>query len=204
MLDGLILCLNPFATTPFDIRPFLNREIAVESWHRDAQSYMGDAPHEWLIRRSCFTAQPSKAPPAPPKPSAKVYKTIVAPAWPNGELRQVPAIMWPASTNWMAHFNGWTIVVLQDGIDGTWRGFAVEQIAHTIPEVRDINKGEVIRSVWRMDDHATREEAFEDVKNAVEEAMGRKKPKTNAATKNVSSRETPKAKGKGRRGKRAS
>lgn len=170
LLDGLTLCLNPFAANPFDISPFLNREIAIESWHRESQSYICDTPHEWLIRRFCFTTQPTTELTVPPKSSAK-YKSIAAPAWPDSELRQLPAIMWPASTNWMAHFEGWTVVVLQDGIDGTWHGFAIEQIAHTIPEVREINKGEIVRSVWRMDDHATQEDAFEDIKNAVMEAI---------------------------------
>jgi hypothetical protein len=166
LLDGLTLCLNPYAANPFDISSFLNREIAIDSWHHESQSYISNAPHEWLIRRFCFTARPTTELTLPPRSSAE-YKTIATPAWPDSELRQLPAIMWPASTNWMAHFEGWTIVVLQDGIDGTWHGFAVEQIAHTIPEVREINKRGIVRSVWRMDDHATREEAFVDIKNAV-------------------------------------
>jgi len=183
ILDGLILCLNPFAARPLILRPFLNREIAIESWHPEAKTYIGDAPHEWLIRRSCFTVTSTDKPKPPLKPSGKKYKTIEPPAWPNGELRSIPAIMWPASTNWMAHFDGWTIVVLQDGIDGTWHGFAVEQIAHTVPEVRDINKSEVVRSVWRMDDHSTRDSASEDVKRAVTEAKTQPKAEKTAKAK---------------------
>jgi hypothetical protein len=139
LLDGLILCLNPFAAQPFDVRAFANREIAMETWHREAEAHISDAPHEWLIRRFCMTLRTRDKVPPLEVPQPTRYKRITPPAWPNGELRHVPAIVWPASTNWMAHVDGWTAVIFHDGIDGTWHGFAVKQIAHTIPEVRDIN-----------------------------------------------------------------
>lgn len=101
----------------------------------------------------------------------------------------------------MAHFEGWTVVVLQDGIDGTWHGFAVEQISHTIPEVRDINKGETVRSVWRMDDLPSRELAFEDVKSAITEAMKRKKPKVKTTCEATQKRKGGNAKGRARHNK---
>jgi hypothetical protein len=185
LLDGMTVCLNPFANHPLDIRPFLDREIAIEWWHPEAQAFIGEAPHEWLIRRFCFTARPTNSPLPPEKSPPKAYKTIVPPAWPNGVLRHVPTVMWPASTNWMAHLDGWTVVVLQDGIDGTWHGFAVEKIAHTIPEVRDINKSRKVRSVWRMDDHPSRESAFEDVKQAVAEAQTKRKPRRTGMKKSA-------------------
>ncbi len=167
LLDGLILCLNPFADRPLDTQTFLNREIAIDTWDVNRGTYYGAAPHEWLVRRFCFTAREVDDP-RPPQPSTpNKYKDINKPEWPNGELRKVPVIMWPASTNWMAHYDGWTIVVLHDGIDGTWHAFAVHQIAHTVPEVRDINLNEEVPSLWRMDDHVSRDAAFDDIKNAI-------------------------------------
>jgi hypothetical protein len=170
LLDGLILCLNPFASHPIDVEPFLNREIALESWHREAQTYVGAAPHEWLIRRFCLTANVVPEVTPAPKPPARVYKEIKVPVWPNGELRPVPVVMWPAVDQHMAHLDGWTVVVFRDAVDDAWEAMAIHAIVHTIPEFREKNNDDAIQTVMAINDYPSRDGAFEAIKKAIKAA----------------------------------
>lgn len=168
LLDGMILSLNPFALHPIDIGPFLNREIAIESWDRGAETYVGEAPHEWLIRRFCMTARavPEFSSIAPPRSGP--YKEIEVPKWPDGELRAVPVIMWPAVDQHMAHCGEWTVVVFRDAVDDAWEAIAVKAIVHTIPEFREKYNDNDVRTIGAINDYVSRDAAFAAITRAIE------------------------------------
>jgi hypothetical protein len=185
LTDGLSVMLNPHASHRFDLRPFRDGKIAFENVDLWFDEHEWIPPHEWLIRRFVWTTSVGGKVQKQKRQKGTKYKEISRPKWKSAELRQVPAVIWPASENWMAHVDGWTVVVLRDGIDNTWHGFAVEQIAHTIPEVRELNLKEQVRSVWRLNDHESRDGAFADVRLAIAEAKlsNVKKPSAKAAGK---------------------
>jgi hypothetical protein len=175
LLDGLILCLNPFAAHPIDIEPFLSREIALESWHQGLETYVSETPHEWLIRRFCFTAKAVPELSPPPTQLPRNYKKISVPVWPEGELRLVPVTMWPAVDQHMAHVKGWTAVVFRDAVDDAWEAIAIDRIVHTIPEFREKNDDDAVATVTAINDYASRDEAFEAIKVAIQKYKPRRR-----------------------------
>jgi hypothetical protein len=167
LLDGLKVCLNPFATNPIDIKPFMNREITMESWDRERSVYVDEAPHECLLSRFTATWRVVPHVSGPPMSSPKGYKEIGIPAWPEGELRAVPVVMWPAVDQHMAHMDGWTVVVFRDAVDDAWEAMAVHAIVHSVPEFRLKNDDESITTIMAVNDYSSCDEAFAAIKHAI-------------------------------------
>lgn len=177
LLDGLKVCLNPFAAHPIDIQPFMNREITLESWDRERCVYVDDVPHEALLSRFTGTWRVVPRISEPPKASPKSYKEIVIPAWPEGELRAVPVAMWPAVDQHMAHVAGWTAVVFRDAVDDVWEAMAVQSLVHSIPEFRTKNNDESIATIMAINDYASRDEAFTAIKQAIKKTKPARRDK---------------------------
>ncbi len=170
LLDGLKVCLNPFADYPIDIKPFMNCEITLESWDQKGCSYVNFTPHEALLSRFTSTLRVVPNPSIPSQSPTENYKEISIPAWPEGELRAVPVVMWPAVDQHMSHVHGWTAVVFRDAIDDLWEAMAIASIVHSIPEFRTKNSDESIPSIMAINDYPSRDDAFNSIKNAIEKA----------------------------------
>lgn len=172
LLDGLILCVNPFAETPLDTSPFEGREVTIETWNVESGEYSCDAPHNALIRRFVFTAKPGELKGTEPPRIGEgdpAYKEFARPKWPDRELRPVPGFVGVGVNNHLAHVDDWTAVVFQDSVDGTWHAMAVKMHVYSLPEFRDTNGDDGPGSIARLDDHETLEEAFEDICKAIED-----------------------------------
>jgi hypothetical protein len=170
LLDGLKVCINPFAAHPIDIKPFMNREITLESWDRERCVYVDDAPHEALLSRFTHTLRVMPRLSDPAKSAPKGYKEIAIPVWAEGELRAVPVVMWPAVDQHMAHVDGWTALVFRDAVDDAWEAMAVHAIVHSVPEFRVKNNDESIETIMAINDYPSCDEAFAAIKQAIRRA----------------------------------
>jgi len=181
LLDGLILCLNPHANHLLDPSRFQDTEISIESWNPDTNEYICEAPHNSLIRRFVFTTkvrESNKDAETSSIPTEPEYNEIARPKWTDRELRPVNGILGLAINNHLAHVDDWTAVVFQDSVDGTWHAMAVKLHVHSLLEFREVNGDEGPGSVARLDDHATLEEAFNDICDSITEFEGAKSADT--------------------------
>lgn len=169
LLDGLHVCLNPFASIPLDIEAFKRKEIALHWFDPKTKTYGVHAEPGSLIQRTCmvirFTDEPSTPAPAPPKG----FKEPARPAWPEGELRELPGDAILHDRFHFAHYRGWTIMVARDKIDDDWMSQALHGIYFSLPQFMDANGREgtkLIVSHGSRPDIAT---AFEECKSDVDE-----------------------------------
>lgn len=176
LLDGLLVCLNPYATRPLDIRPFVGRGIGFESWDYDAHQYICDVPHEWLIRRFMWTVRVSENMKPQTANKSKEYKVVGRPKWPDGELRPIPAALPPFVDNHMAHCGEWTAIVCRDLVDNTWQAMAIHSIVYTIPEFRDHNHNDDVDMIMTGMDHDTKDEAFIAIKAQIAHSSTKRVP----------------------------
>jgi hypothetical protein len=171
LLDGLILCQNPYATHALDASPFEGREITIETWDIEADEYICEAPHKALIWRFVFTAKPGSTElteAVPATADEPVYKEFARPKWPDRELRPVAGFVGVGINNHLAHIGDWTAVVFQDSVDKTWHAMAVRLHVYSLPEFRDANGDDGPGSITCPDDHETMQEAFEHICSAID------------------------------------
>jgi hypothetical protein len=124
LLDGLHLFLNPHAETPLDPSPFLGREIAVHHGFDEQHGHLRESvPDGFLFSRSTLGLRAVSASPSPPTPQprtrARRRVASLAP-WPDEELRPFGGGVAMYTDQHLAHYKGWTVLVVHDQIDREW------------------------------------------------------------------------------------
>ena len=160
LLDGLHVCLNPYARHELDLRLFEGREIAVHRYFAGLDLYTADAPDGFLIERVCISARTGAGSKLPRTANRSAYKTSKRAPLPGGKLVEANAEIPPFVENHIAHYHGWTIVVAFDLVDRCWVSQALQGTYFTIPEFmrgmgEDDDRLHLIGSV----DSSTEEEA---------------------------------------------
>jgi hypothetical protein len=138
LLDGLHLFLNPFATIPLVTAPFENREIAIHTIEPDSGEYRLSMSDGFLYQRTVQSFPVTNDPKAfvenisPTK--GKKYKKISAPTLPEGELIEFGGTAGNYCDFHLAHYCGWTVLVLRDTTDNTWISQAIKGAQYTVTQ----------------------------------------------------------------------
>lgn len=140
VLDGLHVCLNPFASVHFDPDLFQREDVAVHWYDPRIPQYYVDSHDGFLFQRACMTVAEleGRAPVAEPKPRGE-YREVSRPPWPDGELRSGFGEIPPFVDNHLAHYRGWTAVVAFDVTDADWMAQAVRAPCFSIVEFSAAN-----------------------------------------------------------------
>ena len=114
VLDGLHLCLNPFAEHPLDPAHFIEHGLAVHAFDPNAGEYLSLAPDGFLIQHGCmsFIPEPLLAGFKRTERMTQEYKRPKLREFPEGEMVPVSGRIACFVDNHLAHYRGWTIVVL--------------------------------------------------------------------------------------------
>ncbi len=176
LLDGLILMLNPFAERPFPLDAFRNREISIHCFDPETEKYLVNSPHGFLFQRSCMGAFPSEKSAELKKrvPDGKPMMPHNAPPWQEGELHKVSAYVGPFEKHYMAHFNGWTILIAHDPFDSDWGAQAISEKVKTIPRFVELNESGKPIHVMADEFYATKEQALGAIQLKISQYMKRK------------------------------
>ncbi|MDD2732642.1 MAG: hypothetical protein PHF56_01775 [Desulfuromonadaceae bacterium] len=165
LLDGLILLLNPFAERPFPLDAFRGRDISIHFFDPDTEEYLVDSPQGFLFQRSCIGSFPlDKADELKRRvPKGKPMIPHSAPAWVEGELHKARASIAHFQEHYLAHFMGWTILIILDPIDDNWGAQAISAKVKTISRFEQFNRGGKFIHLMADDFYATKEIALEAI-----------------------------------------
>ncbi|MBX3427592.1 MAG: hypothetical protein KF688_18070 [Pirellulales bacterium] len=165
LLDGLHICLNPFATHPLDAKRFDTGETTGHWYDSDEKQYYVESPDGFLIQRGCvsFTAEGKYSHLA--AVPTETYKAVEFEPWAEGELHFVGGTVSVFTDNHLAHFRGWTICVARDTIDNDWAAQAVLGSHRTLADFHGADKrGDyLLPENW----HETKELALEELKGQI-------------------------------------
>ena len=176
LLDGLILLINPFAERPFPLDAFRHREISIHCFDPETDEYLVDSPHGFLFQRSCMGAFPSdKSEELKLRvPNGKPMMPHDAPPWKDGELHKANAVVGFFEDHYLAHFQGWTILIVRDSEDNDWGAQAISAKVKTISRFIDLNKSEIPDHLLADEFYATKEKALEAIQLKISQYMKRK------------------------------
>lgn len=133
LVDGLHVCLNPFAAHPFDPTPFQNAGASIDFYDPDASKLLPIAPERGLIQRVVLRQVAEEIlKPLLREPPAQAYKKPSAPAWREGELRATGSYGGPFTDNHLAHYRAWTVLVAFDSFDEEWIALARHGLFRTV------------------------------------------------------------------------
>ena len=137
LLDGLGLYLNPYAATPIDVGPFLDREINITAFEAATRRFLIHMPDRFLFSRSTHTivSHGGLDDIKGVRPSSRTYKQPRRHSWPDGEPHPVESDDLLFDHHTLAHYQGWTIHIGRDREDHEWVGRAVESICFSTGEV---------------------------------------------------------------------
>jgi hypothetical protein len=110
LLDGLHLCVNPFAERPLDPAIFNVADVCVHQYDPTTGSYWPFAPDNFLIHRWTHFLKPKKDAATRNETTLlpREYKRHTVQPWPDGELIRVGGGSLVFDDNYMAHYRGWT------------------------------------------------------------------------------------------------
>ncbi len=120
LLDGLHVCLNPYARFPLDVSPFKGREVTIHDMNRTTGEYEPNAPHGFLFQHGCMSFVHGIQAAALPTVSESRYKVPASRSWEEGVLHPVPGQVMTFVDHHLAHYKGWTILVARDSCDNDW------------------------------------------------------------------------------------
>ncbi len=138
ILDGLSLYINPFARRPLAARDFLSPHVAANTYDPATRQYLTNAPDGFLIRRIC--CGPSEQEEVPnqgvggPRLHSELRSQHVRREWPEGQLVRVEAEVSIYRDHHLAHYRGWTVMVVWDTCDQEWGWQARQGLLRDIPE----------------------------------------------------------------------
>lgn len=167
LLDGLHVFLNPFATQQLDISSFDRPEIAVHSLDPTG-AYNCKVAHGHLFQRQCFSFRPegATASPAVDQPEPKKSPHARRP-WPEAQMVSVGGTTGTFTDHHLAHYRGWTIVVVRDLVDGNWGWQAHTGLARNVAEYMKLCAGDdgtpAMCDAW----FSSKEASFEDAKTLI-------------------------------------
>lgn len=171
LLDGLIILLNPFAERPFPLDAFRYREISIHVFDPDTDTYLVHSPHGFLFQRSCMGAFPTdKAEELKLRvPNGKPMMPHAAPPWKEGELHKANAVVGPFEDHYLAHCQGWTILIVRDTVDNEWGAQAISANVKTIPRFIELNMSGIPVHLQADEFYPTKENAMEAIKLMISE-----------------------------------
>ncbi|HEY6874215.1 MAG TPA: hypothetical protein VI298_15935 [Geobacteraceae bacterium] len=176
LLDGINLFLNPYAEKPLPLEAFRNREISIHRLDTETGDYLVESPHGFLFQRMCVSAIPMGKTEELKRrvPNGKPMIPHAAPPWQEGELHKVNAVVGPFEDHYLAHFQGWTILIVRDCDDDDWGAQAISAKVKTIPRFVQLNRSG--KPVHLMADgfYATKEKALEAIQLKISQYMKRK------------------------------
>ncbi|MGG6267528.1 hypothetical protein [Leptolyngbya sp. AN10] len=146
LLDGLHLCLNPFANIPLNYELFENREIAIHDYDSHEHEYLVYPPNGFLIQRYCFSVRGvdnkvlQQVQTYAETLEQKVYSSLPNEVWREDELISVGGQIQMFAENYMAHYRGWTIIIALDTIDNDWMAQAIVGTHFSLPEYIEANQ----------------------------------------------------------------
>ncbi|WP_152051810.1 hypothetical protein [Tautonia marina] len=173
LLDGLHVCLNPFATRPLDPGWLLERGAALHTYDPATKEYSGLGPDGFLIQHGSFSAlRPGMARgfAREPKPPDS-FKRPSLPDFPEGQLVAVGGQVMSFVDHHLGHYRGWTVMVARDRGDNDWGAQAFEGLYRSLAECQSVPKE--MRYLPAADWRATRDEAFEDMKRRIDREVAR-------------------------------
>lgn len=165
LLDGLHLFLNPFATVPLTTKPFENREIAIHTIDPESGAYLVDMRDGFLYQRTVQSFPVTNDPKAfveniSPTKGTK-YKKSVGPALPEGQLVEFGGTALNYCDFHLAHYCGWTVLVLRDKTDNKWISQAIKGAHHTVTQFATAYDGTGLElAEWLLD----KDSAFQAIK----------------------------------------
>jgi hypothetical protein len=169
VLDGLHLCLNPFANLRVDPAFFAEQGAALHSFDLDTNEYISWAPDGFLFQHSSLSfvpeGQTSEFKRVPQSPDA--FKRPRLLEFPEGKMVPIGGQVLNMTDHRLSHYRGWTALIARDLVDDDWGGQAVRGLCRSLTEFKDADKGArnyLPPGVW----HATPEEAHEEMKRRVD------------------------------------
>lgn len=170
LLDGLHVCLNPFAKHPVDEALFEGREVCVHRFDPDSGIYSASAPHGFLFARNVLTFPPrERAKEARMRaPEARPMMPWPKEVWPDGVLVQVHASVGPFTDHYMAHYRGWTILVVRDQVDNDWSSQAIASEVDGLDDYIRLNSTTEVELLISGHWLGTRDEAFQAIKRQID------------------------------------
>lgn len=172
LLDGLHVCVNPFAKYPLDLSPFLNREIAIHSYDSGTDEYVSTAPDGFLIQHSSMVlASGEDVPKFDTIRTEAEFKRPILPKRNEKELFPVAGHVFTFVDNHLAHYKGWTICVARDVSDNDWLAQATTGLYETLATFQQADKSNhILGKEWCE----AKEEAFTEVIGLIDQHLEKK------------------------------
>ena len=172
LLDGLHVYINPHAKHRLNIEKFSKREIALHYYLPRESYYWSNVPYGFLISHGCITlttGQKERIEDIKASCAKDNVKKFEMPEWPEGELVYVGGDSGPFTDNYMAHWKGYTIIIVKDTIDNDWGAQALPGIFSNTAWYSKANlatesKGLILASKF----FDTKEDALGDIKKEIE------------------------------------
>lgn len=173
LADGLHLFLNPHASRPLDPAPFLGREIAVHyGFDEKLGTVRSHVPNGFLFSRSVMALGSMGAEGAREQfvhtgPRGRIPSPI---AWPEDKLHPVGGQVGTFADNHLAHYKGWTILVVRDEVDKDWSAQACAGIYRDVASWIDGQRQPETKSLISLTWFPQRDEAWMAIKKQIDEA----------------------------------
>ncbi len=171
LLDGLMIFINPYAEKSFPLTPFLNKEISIQYFEPLTEQYFVDTPHLFLFQRMCMGfLNSNKAEKLKERVSeGKPMMAHNAPDWEEGKLYEASAVSGPFSDHYLAHFLGWTVLIVRDQIDNDWCAQAISTRVKTLSRFVELNGTGEFLNLMSEEFRQSKEGAFEEIKKVISE-----------------------------------
>jgi hypothetical protein len=169
LLDGMHICLNPFADRPLMTELFESKEICIQTLDPESGELLFNVPHGFLIERVCMSGTPSEISEALKMrvPEGKPMMPHASPSWAEGELHSANAVVGPFSDNSLAHYQGWTILISHDMLDNDWGAQALSVKVKTVPQFIRLNRDSNAIHLMAPVFYPTKEKALEEMKKKI-------------------------------------
>ncbi len=168
LLDGLHLCLNPFAATPLDVNAFSRGEIAIHRFDPTTRTYGVRAQPGFLIQRQCMVINVKETIDTPTPVATTPFRAPKHPDWPEGVLQRVLGDGVLHEQFHLAHYRGWTLLVALDKTDQDWMVQALTGSYFSVPQYMEANGEEENTMFVSPGSYLTKEAALAAAKSEID------------------------------------
>lgn len=165
LLDGLHVCVNPFANHPLELEPFQEREIAIHIYDPESNEYLPLTPEGFLFQHGSILMTTGDGVSNLEEIADDEYKRPVYPMRREKELFPVAGNVACYVDNHLAHHRGWTICVCRDTIDDDWMAQATTGTHGTLAAYHQSDKSNLILGETS---YSTKEQAFNHILKALD------------------------------------
>jgi hypothetical protein len=168
LLDGLHVCLNPFASRPLDPNWLVERGAALHTYEPRTKEYRPLAPDGFLIQHTSISPLPKGMAAGfarEPQPLDN-FKRPRLPEFPEGQLVPVGGRVQTFVDHHLAHYRGWTIMVARDFVDNNWGAQAFEGLYKSLAECQNSPKSKRYLPAGKW--HPGLEEALSEMKGRLD------------------------------------